>query len=157
MKRPVYYCKSWFRAKKRPTELLPAETAEAAHRARRPYTVLVGSMVRPDCFVDVTDKVVGVGFLDSHLRETLTYAFMEVEPGRLFLSMAVYREFVAETDKVASGTTYTFDRNGVVQIRRECVETRRVETATSSFDPASNYVAKPEFGDYEDLVRAERN
>lgn len=156
MKRPIYYCKSWFRAKKKPTELWSEETAEAAHRTRRPYTVLVGSVEQPYCFVDVADNVVVVGFLDSHLRESLTYAFKEVEPGTLFLSMAIYREFVDEADKVANGATYTFGQDGMAQVRHEFFQTRRVEAATSSFDPALNCVVKPAFGQYEDLVRVER-
>jgi hypothetical protein len=66
---PVHYCKSWFRAKKRTTELWPAGKAEAAHLQRQPYTALVGSAERPYGFVHVAAKVVGVGFLDSLLRE----------------------------------------------------------------------------------------
>jgi hypothetical protein len=45
VKHPVHYCKSWFRAKKRTTELWPAEKAEAAHLQRQRYTALVGSAV----------------------------------------------------------------------------------------------------------------
>jgi hypothetical protein len=156
MKRPIYYCKSWFRAKKKPTEFWSDEKARAAHLNQHPYTALVGSAEQPDCFVNVADNVIGVGFLDSHLRESLTYAFKEVEPGKLFLSMAIHREFVDESDTVASGATYTFDQDGMVQIRREFFQIRRVETSASSFDPALNYVVKPEFGQYEDLVHIER-
>lgn len=156
MKQPIYYCKSWFRAKKKTTELWPTEKAEAAHRSKQHYTVLVGSTEAPYCFLDIADKVVGVGFLDNRLRESLTYAFKEVEPGKLFLTMAVHREFEGDTDKVASGVTYTFDQNGVVQIRREFFNPHRVETATSSFDPAANFSEWPEFGEYDDLIRVER-
>lgn len=156
MKQPIYYCKSWFRAKKKPTELWPAEKAEAAHRGKQPYTALVGSAEKPYCFVDVADKVIGVGFLDSLLRESLTYAFKEVEAGKFFLSMATHREFEAETDKVANGVTYTFGQDGTVQIRREFFNPHRVETATSSFDPAPNYSVRPEFGQYDDVIRVER-
>jgi hypothetical protein len=49
----VYYCKRWFRAKKKPTELWPDDKAETAHRARQAYTALIGSAERPYCFVDV--------------------------------------------------------------------------------------------------------
>jgi hypothetical protein len=156
VKRPIYYCKSWFRAKKKPTELWSTEKAEAAHLRRRPYTALVGSAERPFCFVDVAGNVVGVGFLDIFLRESLTYVFKEVEAGKLFLGMAVHREFEGETDKVAGGVTYIFDRSGTVQIRRESFNPHRVETAAASFDPAPNHAITPEFGTYDDLVRVER-
>lgn len=153
---PIYYCKSWFRAKKKPTEVWSDEQAEAAHLSKRPYTALVGSADQPYCFVDVTSGVIGVGFLDSRLRESLTYVFKEVEAGKLFLTMAVHREFEAETDELASGVTYAFAQSGTVQIRRESFNPRRVETATSSFDPAPNHAMTPEFGTYDDLIRVER-
>jgi hypothetical protein len=154
--RPIYYCKSWFRAKKKPTELWCEQKAEAAHRNRLPYTALVGSAEQPYRFVDVADKVIGIGFLDSLLREPLTYAFKEVEAGKLFLTMAIHRKFEADTDQVASGVTYLFDQHGTVNIRREFFNPHRVETATSAFAPASNYATWPEFGAYDQLVRVER-
>lgn len=153
---PVHYCKSWFRAKKKPTELWSDDRAEAAHRARQTYTVLVGSAERPHCFVNVADNVIAVGFLDNLLRESLTYAFKEVEAGKLFLSMAIHREFESSTDRVAKGVTCTFDQDGVVSIRRESFLPHREETATSSFDPATHYEARPDFGAYDHLIRVER-
>jgi len=156
MKQHIYYCKSWFRAKKKTTEVWSAEKAEAAHQSKQPYTALVGSVQAPYCFLDIADKVVGVGFLDDRLRESLTYAFKEVEAGKLFLTMAVHREFEGETDKVASAMTYIFDQGGTVRIRREFFNPHRLETATSSFDPAPNFAAWPKFGEYDDLIRVER-
>jgi hypothetical protein len=156
MKQPIYYCKSWFRAKKKPTELWSVEKAEGAHLSKQPYTVLIGSAEEPYCFLDIAEKVIGVGFLDSRLRESLTYAFKELDAGNLFLSMATHREFEGDTDKVASGVSYMFDQNGTVHIRREFFNPHRVETATSSFDPAPNYAVRPEFGEYDDLIRVER-
>jgi hypothetical protein len=156
MKQPVYYCKSWFRAKKKPTELWSDEKAEAAHRAKRTYTALVGRAEQPLCFVDVADKVIVVGFLDNLLRESLTYAFKEVDAQKLFLAMAIHREFETGTDRVTSGVTYTFEQNGAVNIRREVFRPHRMEIATSSFDPARNYEAWPDFGTYDQLIRVER-
>jgi hypothetical protein len=156
MTQPIFYSRSWFRAKKKPTELWPAEKAEAAHLNKQPYTALIGSAAEPFCFLDIADKIIGVGFLDNRLRESLTYAFKEVEDGKLFLSMAVHREFEGESDKVASGVTYTFDQTGTVQIRREFFNPHRVETSSSSVDPAPNFAVKPEFGEYDDLIRVER-
>lgn len=153
---PVFYCRSWFRGKKKPTELWSAEKAEAAHLSKLPYTALIGSAAEPYCFLDITDKVVGVGFLDHRLRESLTYAFKVVEDGKLFLTMAVHREFGGESDMVSSGVTYIFDQTGTVQIRREFFNPHRVETATSSFDPVPNYAERPRFGKYDDLIRVER-
>ena len=158
MKRKIYFCKSWFRAKKRPTENWSEEQARAAHGDGLPYTVLVDSVELPYCFLELTKKTVGVVFLDEHLRESLTYGFQEVEPGKLFLTIATYREFVDDTDKVASGTSYMFSRDGAVSIRRESfVPEHKIETSSSVADLAENYSAMPSFGEYDDLIRVERS
>lgn len=156
MNRSVYFCKSWFRAKKKPTEVWSEAQARAAHAKKQPYTVLVDSADKPYCFLDVADKVVGVGFLDDHLRETLTYAFQEVASGKLFLSMAVHREFDGDTDNVLSGTSYLFEPSGQLQIRREFFNPHRLEISSSVSDVSSNYSFLPEFGEYDDLIRVER-
>jgi len=156
MERILFFCKSWFRAKKQPTEMWSAKAAQRAHENGQPYTVLVDSEIRPICFLEVEAKTVGVCFLDDLLRETLTYHFQEVEPGRLFLTMATYREFLGVTDKVAVGTSYVFARDGTVQMRRESFDPYRLETATSSADIAANYSPSPSFGEYADLIRSER-
>lgn len=149
MTRPLFYAKSWFRAKKRATELWSAGQARAAHRAGATYTVLVDSPDRPSAFIDVTPTFVGVSFLDDRLREGLTYQFQLVEPGSLFLSMATHREFDGESDRVRSGTSYMFGRDGTVRIRREHLAPHRLETATSTTDVSGNHTAAPEFGNYD--------
>ncbi len=157
MKQPIFYCKSWFRAKKRPTEVWTEEQAKVAHCAKRPYGVLVGSVEKPFCFLEVSDKFLGVGFLDSQLRESLYYAFKEIEPGRLFLGMATYREFQGESDAIASGTTYIFEPSGVVKISKQLFDPHTEEVADAHTDVTANYANWPEFGEYDDLIRVERS
>jgi hypothetical protein len=152
----VFYCKSWFRAKKRPTEIWPDEKARAAHAEKQTYTALIGDAERPYCFLDVSDRVVGVGFLDALLRESLTYAFQEITPGRLFLTMATHREFKDDTDEVAAASMYSFKPDGALQITRESFNPRSIETATSTCDVSGNYADVPGFGKFDDLIQVER-
>lgn len=156
MNQRLFYCKSWFRAKKRPTEIWTEQRARSAHAARLLYTAVVGSNENPSCFLEVNDKFVGVGFLDDKLRESLYYSFKEVEPGSLFLSMATYREFQGDSDTVASGTTYIFEQSGAVKIQKQFFNPHRVEVTDSTIDVTANYARRPEFGEYDDLVKVER-
>jgi hypothetical protein len=157
MERRIHFCKSWFRAKKGSTESWSEDQARLEHREKRPYTVLVDSATQPYCFLEVTEKGVGVGFFDARLRESLTYGFQEVEPGKLFLTRATYREFVDDTDKVANGTSYIFARDGTVSIRRQSfVPEHKLEMSSSTADVTGNYAAMPAFGEYDDLIRVER-
>jgi hypothetical protein len=157
MQRRIYFCKSWFRAKKTSTEIWSEAQALAAHENKQPYAVLVDSIEKPYCFIDVAKGFVGVGFLDELLREYLTYGFQEVEPNLLFLSMAVYREFDGSSEKIKNGTTYIFNRNGKVNIeRRIYVPIRELETANSIVDVTQNYAIFPPFGEYDEFLRVER-
>lgn len=156
MNKNFYFCKSWFRAKKKPTEIWSEMQAKSAHDNKKTYTVLVESIERPYCFLDISDGVVAVGFLDEFLRESLTYAFQEVEPKKLFLTMATYREFDGKTDKVESGISYFFEQDGTVKIRREHFNPHRLETSESKVSVSSNYSTVPEFGHYDELIRVER-
>ena len=151
------FIKSWFRAKKKPTEIWSEDHARSAHATNSIYTVLVDSMERPYCFLDISEGVVGIGFLGEYLRESLTYTFQEVEPGKLFLTMATYREFEGDTDKVVSGISYLFEQDGSVKIRRESFNPHRIETATSTKNESSHYSSKPKFSFYDDLIRVERD
>lgn len=157
MNRPIFFCKSWFAAKRMPTEVWAESQAREAHQRGDPYTVLVDSIERPFCVIDVTDKFVGVDFLDNQLREALTYHFQEVASGKLFLTMAVHREYDGTTDNVINGTSYAFAEDGSVQIRREAfVPENKLETAKSQTDVSSNYVPAPQFGEYGEFIRMER-
>jgi len=157
MKRHVSYCKSWFRAKKRPTEVWSEEQAREAHLSKQLYTAVIGVVEKPFCFLEINDKFVGVGFLDERSRESLYYAFKEIEPGTLFLSMATYREFEGDTDSVSLGTTYVFGPEGTVKMQRQHFNPHSKEVAYSSTDVSGNYSVWPEFGEYDELIRVERN
>jgi hypothetical protein len=151
------FCSGWFRAKKHPITVWKAQMAADAHERGEPYTVVLGDP--PSCFIEVVGKnrYVGVGFLDTHLREFLSYRFQEKEPGRLFLTMATHRNFDAENDHVREGTTYYFEPNGKVIIERVDFKTRVKERSETSSNVEHNWEPMPGFGDYEGVSRIERD
>ncbi|WP_065910744.1 lytic transglycosylase [Pseudomonas sp. 58 R 12] len=153
---PVFYSKSWFRAKKCAIEPMSESTARSEHQAGKSYTALIGSESTPSCFVEMLiDKgMVGVGFLDDKGHEYLTYQFHYLDESQLFLSMATHREF--EGGKVAFGTTYIFGRQGGLVVRRERMIPYTVEDAQSTFEPAGNYEVAPKFGDYSGVININR-
>jgi hypothetical protein len=157
MHRQIYFCKSWFAAKKMPTEVWTEAQAKDAHDNGRNYTVLVDSLERPFCVIVVMPKAVAVDFLDEHLREALSYQFQVVAPGRLFLTRAVHREFDGDEDKVTKGTSYKFTQDGKVRIDRETfLPAHSLEVANTEADVSSNYVPFPQFGEYDEFTRTER-
>lgn len=153
----IRYCKSWFSAKKRPTVLWDEAQARQAHVDRNPYTAVIGGLKRPTHVVYVSDHFVGVDFLDEKLREALSYHFKEVEPGRLFLSMATYRQFDGDSERVIEGTSYVFQRSGEVTVRKESFDPHQLQESAQRLDPAANYEVYPDFGAYDGVCAAERD
>lgn len=157
MHRQIYFCKSWFAAKKIPTEVWTEVQARDAHTAGRNYTVLIDSPNRPFAAVTVTKNAMLVDFLDKHLRPALSYLFQPASLERYFVTMAVYREYDGATDKVTTGTTYIFKSDGEVKIRRELfVPLHKIEETATRTDVAANYSNAPQFGTYDDFLIIER-
>ncbi len=157
MQRPLYFCKKWFTPKKYAPEVWTEAQAKDAHDNGRNYSVLVDSIQRPFCVILVMANGLVVDFLDERLRPALSYQFQVVAPGRLFLSMAVHREFDGDGDKVAKGTSYGFTEDGKLRIDRETfLPAHDLEVANGQADVSANYEAVPEFGKYEAFMRMER-
>ena len=152
----VTYGKSWFRARKRFTETWDEGRARKSHDKRELYVAVVGQSSSPACFVEINNDYIGVAFLDTSLREYLSYQFQELEPGRLFLTMATHREFEGGSDKVKSGTTYYFKQDGSVTIESEdfLTNTRSVKEAYT--DVSGNWEPYPQFGQYLSIIRENR-
>lgn len=158
MTKNIFYCKSWFRIKKKALELSPADIAREKHNNEEPYTVLVGSDTQPECFIEIIkhNKMVGVGFLDPLQREYLTYQFHLTENDNLFLTMAVHREFSGDSEHISSGTTYLFKENGQTLIREERIDPYALSESEMTSDISGHYEQFPDFGRYESLTRLER-
>jgi hypothetical protein len=154
---PITYCQGWFRAKKYAPVLLDPAEARRRHDAGELYTALVGEATSPQCFLEIRRGFVGVDFLDALLRCRTSYSFQAPAAGRLFLSMATHRDFVAATDQVAEGTTYMFQPSGEVQLRRERLHpTHELATSSTRADVSGHWEDFPAFGDYAALMRLER-
>ena len=152
----VYYCDGWFRAKKFATDIWDEAKAKAAYERREPHTVLVESIESPFCFLEFNRDYIGVEFLDDHRREFLAYQFQEDEPSKLFLSMAVSRRFVGESDEVASGTCYLFKKDGRMIVRRKDCRKGVEQRLERSVDVSINWEPYPQFGEYASISRIDR-
>jgi len=158
MSQNIFYCKSWSTGYKEPLKPLDERAASQLHSAGESYTALIGSETAPSCFVNVMKNKgwVSVSFLDNHLREYLLYNFRLLENEKLFLSMAVHRDFNGETDQVTNGTTYVFEESGHTVIREEKFNPHFLDKSEMTADVTNNYDRFPEFGQYDSLIRTER-
>lgn len=76
--------------------------------------------------------------------------------GTAYGAVAFMCEISKDSDAVATGTTYIFDRHGTVKIQSQSFNPHRLEVSESTVDVAVNYATWPEFGDYDGLVKVER-
>ncbi|ABS49549.1 MULTISPECIES: hypothetical protein [Yersinia pseudotuberculosis complex] len=158
MNQILFYCQSWSVGYKEPLGISTSQWAEKRHKSGDTYTVLVGSENTPSCFIDVMKNRgwVSVSFLDKDKREFLVYSFKIINDNKLFLSMAIYREFIEGIDRVASGTTYIFKENGHTVIRKENIEPHSLEESETFTDVSGNYDKFPDFGCYDSLIKIDR-
>jgi hypothetical protein len=158
MNRRIFYCKSWFIAHKKATELWTEQQAKKVHEENGLYTALIDSTDRPFCFINLTrgKGFAGVCFLDEKLRNYLEYKFKEVEPGRLFLATAIHRNYLDQSDTISWGSSFMFKPDGKVHMRKEYFNPHKLETADTTADVSGNYTPFPEFGEYDDLIRKDR-
>src|SRR6266550_4092128 len=96
----IHYSDGWFRAKKQPGKLWTPGQAKAAYDRCKLYVAIVGLLEKPSAFIEFNKDYVGVEFLDKLLRCYLSYSFQELQPGRLFLTMATHRDFYSDSDQV---------------------------------------------------------
>lgn len=106
--------------------------------------------------VDIAGDWVSVLFFDADSRLYMKYDFKKVEPGRLFLSSALHIEFEDDSNRPHMAVTFAFKLDGSIVIERRNMITGVVEEKDSYGDPAANWEAYPEFGDYRSVCRINR-
>lgn len=138
------------------TEVWSEATAKLAHLEKRPYAVLIEDDIAPQCFLELCSDYVGVGFLDDHGREFLSYQFQEIEAGRLFLTMATHREYSGESDGLKVATTYYFRTDGSLTVETEEFSTATISRKETQANVDGNWEDYPGFGNYDSIVRVNR-
>jgi hypothetical protein len=152
------YCDGWFHSAKRPGEVWSAERAQQAHASGNLYTVVIGDLESPICFVDVRLEVgyIGVSFLDAQRRVDLFYQFDKHSDASMFLGSATTREYASDTsESPALITFYKFAPSGRVLMRKEHAS-GLAEEAETERDLSNNWEPVPAFGGYEGIARRER-
>lgn len=152
------YGKRWFRATKQLRQPWDEARARAAHDAGEPYTAVIDEAERPRVVLEVSGAFgfVGVAFLDQRLREATSYQFKALEPGRLFLAMVTQREFEGDREAVVEATSFIFETDGRLTIRKEWFRPHHLDLRETSADVAANHERFPAFGDYAALCREDR-
>ncbi|WP_338884357.1 hypothetical protein [Xenorhabdus sp. TH1] len=73
-----------------------------------------------------------------------------------FLSMAIHREFLNDSETVSNATMYVFKESGNITIQEKKIGQHSLQERESFTDVTGNYDKFPEFGKYESIIRVER-
>ena len=148
----IEYCQKWFFAKKQPIKPISPEEAEACHRDGRTYCAVIEGFESPTHLISIADDWVSVHFFDASKRAYLNYDFKAID-GRLFLSMAAFREYDARST-ITRSTLFSFSTDGaVVMSVDDQEEVRESETKAST---VLNWADYPTFGEYGALCAENR-
>jgi hypothetical protein len=152
----AYYCSKWSGHRKQPIEMWDEARARNAHDKGKRYTALIGSPVQPICAVEVVPETdfIGVYFFDPYLRIYLRHIFLRQPDGKLFLSEVISRKFIEEFDTISGGTDYVFNKDGTVKIIEYIGQL--VQVGTGTYDISKNYDSYPMFGDYDEIIKIDR-
>lgn len=155
----IEYSKKWFRFKKRPIDILSIEDAKSLHDAGELYTALIKDKDKYISFIEVnlSEGFIGVSWLDDKLREKLAYSFQKSDnSSRLFLSTAMYWEYMNESNDFIRSSRYTFDINGKVFVEVVNTDEQIKESFETHSDISCNWEDTPSFGEYKNLLKRER-
>ena len=133
------------------------EKARRHHERRQPYEAVVCEAEHPQYVVSVADECVSVFFMDKKLRCYMEYGFQEKQPGILFLTHALFREFADDSADVLSAKTFAFKENGQVLMEDRNLVNGTVEEREATFSVQENWEDYPPFGDYTGLCREQRS
>jgi hypothetical protein len=154
----ITYCERWLHATHRPFRILSDQAAKRRYDRRLSLTAVIGDPAMPASVLEIAPPLVTVGFLDHSLREVLAYTFEEVEPGRLFLKTALWRDFEAQSDEPAHGVLTRFTQDGSIEVEKHDLRAGTVAKSTSEgHSTAANWEAVPAFGSYSSICRKERD
>jgi hypothetical protein len=152
------YFERWSRGYKEPLGALSEIEARRRHEEGKWYTVLVGTIENPTCFIEIVGEngYIGVNFLDDRLRDYLIYDFQRGADGLLFLSGVDHRKFLGETDGLTAVEQCRFKRDRQVIVTLTSFENNTCDTGAKEADVTANYEGWPEFGEYARLIVRER-
>ncbi len=156
------YNKTRHNRKKVKDENLLLEAAKHAHENKLVYYVTIFENKKPYCYLEINKGFFRVNFLDDLLRLYMSYDFTDnfcsTNANKLFLSQIVFWEFEGNSDKMLKITNHVFKADGTfLIIERDLVTNEQIDSeAKNKIDVSYNLEEYPKFGNYDSLIRKER-
>jgi hypothetical protein len=167
----LYYCRNWSIGYKEAQDLYTEDQARAMFAQGKIFTAMMGSAERPSCVIqhglnDQGKWFFHVDFLDELLRLYLSYGFQELPSGSLFLSSAGTATYEGDTDQKLHSENTIFKEDGLCHHSRTNYNgprpaDRTIDKRDTRMTPEelakTNYSPMPEFGEYDEIIRIERD
>ncbi len=145
-------------------KLTSEEVAQNNHKDGLDYefTVFNEDEDFPFCFVKVVpeNNFIGVEFIDDLGRNYLKYSFGKLSDNKLFLEEVWFYEFGnSNTNRMKSRTHFVFDEEGNSNYRvYDMIQNKTKDYESNTpIDTKGLYEPYPEFGQYEGVIRLNRD
>ena len=150
------YCDKWSATKKKPWTVIDIDKAQNNHINNIPYTAIVQKNGNVKSVVEIADKYITVAFMNEKMSPYLFYNFDIKDSSNIFLSSAYYYSYDEKGDDELELVAFRFTENGHIIMERRNYITGDVEEKYLNGDVGPNWDKFPEFGEYEHLLREER-
>ncbi len=159
----ITYCRRWNNKLIKPIEPLTPAEALRKDRGKEWYTVVVGDVAAPRCYVEVAweNDHLGVWFLDDKLRQSAHCSFTRLDDTTLFLDAVgcwyyprIGGRSLADASRIEK---VVYKTDGFVRRRTTDVRKKKVKIEEFTDVPLDiNWEPVPVFGDYRSVTRVDR-
>lgn len=159
----VTYCELWSAHLRAPVGQMSEQTARKLDSQGKPYNVVIGDPSAPDSEVQVRWKnaYLSVSFIDDAGRTHAKYDFRKTDEQRLFLSEVTvwtYPEGARLKSEAARVEDILFKPNGYSRKRVNDSSSDNIEISEyTDISMDSNWEPIPQFGEWDSVIRYERN
>ena len=149
----IIYCAEWALYKKQPHNILSKHEAKEKFINDGTYAAVLYENDNVKNVIEIDEVSLTVRFYDDNLDNYLIYGFVKRD-GKLFMNMACH--YAYQNHEKNEHMIFNFKENGEMIAEKMNYVTGEVEERLAVVDVSCNWEEFPEFGEYYDVIRVER-
>lgn len=149
----IVYCKEWGLFLKKPHDVISEQFAREMHIQQKPYVAVIYENDIVKYVVEIDEVSETIRFYDENLNNYLVYIFIKKED-HMFLKTSCYYSF--DNEKKVEHIHFNFEETGDMITEKRNYTNNTVVESKGRVDVSCNWECIPMFGEYESVIRIER-
>lgn len=149
----IVYCKEWALFGKEPHCIINESEAEDKHKNGESYVAVVYEKEKVINVITNNKTSLTVRFYNDNQENYLLYGFVKRE-NKLFLNLAYH--YLYDNGEEVETTLFKFKETGELFIERRNNVSGEVEQREDVVDVTCNWEEIPQFGEYQEVLKVER-